>query len=291
MNKSTDALTPDQEELDALRHVAIWVCQPCLENEPGECHTPGCIQWLRGDIEGQLGERLDFEYRSESVSDLLAHAREEANLNGYCNGIEVGGALTRLTIEQGDDPYQAVDEMVAKLRNQDQPNARESQSGRGEVEAKIEELERLSAIAKDDPNYLVPRSQLLERLAQLRQSEKGADNERYEITTGARDIESEDNETKNTPNIEGEAGRPSNGHAASPNYSTPTPDQEERSPFAEVVFNESHELWHLKCNDQYIMADESQSHLLGFAKDINKAYKVTTARLLANARKEGDRNG
>ncbi len=52
-------------EADELKDVVIHVCQPCLDGEPGECHYPGCIQFLRGEIKGQMGERLDFEYRYE----------------------------------------------------------------------------------------------------------------------------------------------------------------------------------------------------------------------------------
>jgi hypothetical protein len=43
-----------------LKRVAIWVCQPCLDGESGECHTPGCIQWMR---RGE--ERLDFQHQYE----------------------------------------------------------------------------------------------------------------------------------------------------------------------------------------------------------------------------------
>lgn len=30
----------------ALRKVELWICEPCLNDEPGECHVPGCHYWL-----------------------------------------------------------------------------------------------------------------------------------------------------------------------------------------------------------------------------------------------------
>lgn len=29
-----------------LKHVAVWICTACLDNDDGECHTPGCLFWL-----------------------------------------------------------------------------------------------------------------------------------------------------------------------------------------------------------------------------------------------------
>lgn len=77
------AATPNPKSQDPkLEQVIIWVCQPCLDNEPGECHTPGCIQFLRSDIKDQLGERLDFEYHYELVSD-----HDQARLSQVLEGI------------------------------------------------------------------------------------------------------------------------------------------------------------------------------------------------------------
>lgn len=61
----TDTLNEDGEP--TLKKVAIWVCEPCLKNEPGVCHTPGCIQIRRKNIEGEFGERLDFEHQYEEL--------------------------------------------------------------------------------------------------------------------------------------------------------------------------------------------------------------------------------
>lgn len=29
-----------------VRQIVVWVCQPCLDGEGSECHTPGCALFL-----------------------------------------------------------------------------------------------------------------------------------------------------------------------------------------------------------------------------------------------------
>lgn len=29
-----------------LKQIVIWICEPCLNGEGSECHTPGCALWL-----------------------------------------------------------------------------------------------------------------------------------------------------------------------------------------------------------------------------------------------------
>lgn len=35
-----------EQSVIALRHIAIWICEACLEGKGEECHTPGCALWL-----------------------------------------------------------------------------------------------------------------------------------------------------------------------------------------------------------------------------------------------------
>jgi len=42
-DKITSAEQPDGV---AVHRVAIQICQPCLDGEGHECHTPGCALWL-----------------------------------------------------------------------------------------------------------------------------------------------------------------------------------------------------------------------------------------------------
>jgi hypothetical protein len=73
----------EQKQWPPLRHAVIVVCQDCLDNVPGVCRTPGCIQWIRSDIEGELGERLDFKHQYELASDLIAQERAQAAKQAY----------------------------------------------------------------------------------------------------------------------------------------------------------------------------------------------------------------
>lgn len=84
------------KQLDELKLVVIDVCQRCLDGEPGECHTPGCIQWLRGEIDGEMGERLDFKNRYEYVEAYTARAVAEARRDLGVSNIKAAERIKRL---------------------------------------------------------------------------------------------------------------------------------------------------------------------------------------------------
>lgn len=44
-----------------LRHVKIWLCQPCIDGEGEECHTPGCVLFLH---------RVDLPIHEELIEDV-----------------------------------------------------------------------------------------------------------------------------------------------------------------------------------------------------------------------------
>ena len=29
-----------------VKQIVVWICQPCLDGEGSECHTPGCALWM-----------------------------------------------------------------------------------------------------------------------------------------------------------------------------------------------------------------------------------------------------
>lgn len=60
-----------KDEQDNLRHIAVWVCQPCLDGKGGVCNSPGCV-FIR-----QQAPTIDRR-EIEAVSDLLEAAKAEA---------------------------------------------------------------------------------------------------------------------------------------------------------------------------------------------------------------------
>lgn len=46
-----------------LRHVAIWLCVPCINGEGSECHSPGCALFLH---------RVDLPIHEEILTDIPA---------------------------------------------------------------------------------------------------------------------------------------------------------------------------------------------------------------------------
>lgn len=50
-----------------LRHIAVTICQACIDGTGQECHTPGCALWLH---------RVDLPIDERLIEDLPAHPVE-----------------------------------------------------------------------------------------------------------------------------------------------------------------------------------------------------------------------
>ena len=105
--------TPVNEtpEPDGLRHVTVWVCQRCLDGEAGECHTPGCIQWLRGD-----DERIDFEHRYDDT-DAVRLVRQDKARDDAEEWAVVDDELFRAMYAAGHPAGDALGPMVVPLED------------------------------------------------------------------------------------------------------------------------------------------------------------------------------
>lgn len=42
----------------ALRRVSVKICEPCLDGQPSECHTPGCVFWMCPSVTEEQAARL-----------------------------------------------------------------------------------------------------------------------------------------------------------------------------------------------------------------------------------------
>ena len=43
---ASEAIEIDDTGPVRLRKVTIWLCEPCVNGEGGECHSPGCALWI-----------------------------------------------------------------------------------------------------------------------------------------------------------------------------------------------------------------------------------------------------
>lgn len=117
----TQSNSPELEgEWPKLQRVVIDVCQDCLDGVAGECHTPGCIQWIRQDMPGQLGERLDFEHRYELLANATRTAVEEARVDELNRLIgDIGSLIKGETWEDwGWRVKRAIEARLAALKEQ-----------------------------------------------------------------------------------------------------------------------------------------------------------------------------
>lgn len=46
MSESENAKSQTAADPIILKQIVIWICEPCLNGEGKECHTPGCALWL-----------------------------------------------------------------------------------------------------------------------------------------------------------------------------------------------------------------------------------------------------
>ena len=60
----SDKITSAEKPKIAVHLVAIQICQPCLDGEGQECHTPGCSMFLH---------RVDLPFH-EGIYTILHHA-------------------------------------------------------------------------------------------------------------------------------------------------------------------------------------------------------------------------
>lgn len=100
---------------DGLNHVALMLCDQCLDGAGGECHTPGCALWLN------RAPDLPFRDKAEAV----LRAAESPALEEAVKALEeVGGILTaqRSAEDRILDALPVIERELAALRQPDGGN-------------------------------------------------------------------------------------------------------------------------------------------------------------------------
>jgi hypothetical protein len=92
--------TTETEEI-RLRRVTVHLCEPCLNGEGGECHTPGCALWMNRapDVGVITYEDIYHSLTRDKLAAALTRLDVRVLTDGPCAGMINADAMAGAILE------------------------------------------------------------------------------------------------------------------------------------------------------------------------------------------------